>query len=87
MRPEDGGQIVQGGRTFFAAIVLVILFYLALSPAVPAWIWLTRNVKTPADAREAAPWIVGGAWALGALVASLGITIGTRNFRKLSAPG
>lgn len=85
MRPEDGGQIVQGGRTFVAAMLLVIVFYVALLPAVPAWLWLRANVHTPAALRDAAPWIVGGAMLLGAVVALLGIAIGTRNFRRLTA--
>jgi len=86
MHPEDSGQIVQGGRTFVAAIVLVGLFYFVMSPAVPAWIWIERNVRSTADLQAAAPWIVAGAFGLGGAVALLGITIGARNFRKLAAP-
>ena len=86
MHPEHGGQIVQGGRTFVAAILLVMLFYLVLSPAVPAWIWLERNVRSASDLRTAAPWVVGGAWALGGIVALVGVAIGARNFRKLAQP-
>lgn len=86
MHPEDSGQIVQGGRTFVAAILLVALFYLVLLPAVPAWIWVQANVHSAADLRAVAPWIVAGALGLGIGVALLGITIGARNFRKLAAP-
>ena len=84
MRPDEGGQIVQGGRSFLAAMVLVLLFELVLSPTWPAWQWLAANVRTEADVRGAGPWIVAAAWVWGVVVAAVGVAIGARNFRRLS---
>jgi hypothetical protein len=90
MRPDDGGQIVQGGRSFFAAIVLVLVFEFALSPALYGWLWMQDYARLQGlgeeTARRAAPWVVGGAWLLGAVVGALGVAIGARNFRRLSSP-
>ncbi|MEO6594419.1 MAG: hypothetical protein ABIP94_06675 [Planctomycetota bacterium] len=88
MRPDDGGQIVQSGRSFVAAMLLVMLFELAVSPAVLGWMWLSdwlrRNQLQPEVAHEMAPWVVGSSLAFGLGVAVLGIAIGARNYRRLS---
>jgi hypothetical protein len=88
MRPDDGGQIVQGGRSFLAAMLLVILFELASAPAVQGWWWLTERLRRqPMRSDELlpyAPWVVGLAWLLGLTVAGIGIGIGARNYARLS---
>ncbi len=90
MRPDDGGQAVQGGKSFLAAMVLVLVYYLALLPALVAWVWLGQHTRDrtlrPGAARAAAPWVAGGACAYGLLVLALGLLVGTRNFRRLLAP-
>ncbi|MDO8360115.1 MAG: hypothetical protein Q7T08_08750, partial [Devosia sp.] len=69
MRPDEGGQIAQGGRSFLAAILLVLLFEVAVSPAMVGWILMSARAHPhglrPADAEAAAGWVVGGAWLYG----------------------
>ncbi|MBL8748939.1 MAG: hypothetical protein JNK78_07255 [Planctomycetes bacterium] len=86
MRPDLGGAMAQGGRSFLAAMLLVLLFEFAMSPAVFAWSWLTANVHTAAAARAAFVWVAAGAWALGLAVGGVGVALGVRNFRRLCAP-
>ena len=90
MRPDDGGQIVQGGRSFLAALVLVLVFQLVMAPGVVAWSWLVEHVTATrgraADSWQWAPWLVAAALAYGLLVAALGVWIGGRNFRRLLQP-
>lgn len=90
MRPDDGGQIAQGGRSFVAAMVLVLLFELVMTPAILFWWWLTdklqyRPVRTD-ELLPYAPWLVAAAWAVGLATAGLGVGIGARNFGRLSRP-
>jgi hypothetical protein len=92
MRPDDGGQILQGGRTFLAATVLVLLFEVAVSPAVVGWWWLcdqARRSMTGLRLETALAWapaVVAGAVLGGAAIAGLGTWIGARNYRRLLAP-
>jgi hypothetical protein len=92
MRPDDGGQILQGGRTFVAATVLVVLFEIAVSPAVVGWWWLCEYAKRSIPglrletALAWAPAVVAGAVLIGAAIAGLGTWIGARNYRRLLAP-
>lgn len=89
MRPDDGGHIVQGGRNFLAALLLVALFQLAMSPAMFGWTtWSTTCGSSPAaeTVQEWAPWVIGAAWLHGLLIGGIGIAIGVRNFRKLTRP-
>lgn len=91
MRPDDGGQILQGGRTFVAAMVLVLLFEVAVSPAFLAWCWLCDQARRstlglPLETALAwAPWVVAGAVLAGAAIAAAGTWIGARNYRRLLA--
>jgi hypothetical protein len=90
MRPDAGGQIVQGGRNFIAAIVLALLFVLVVSPAVVGWHWLVDGHR-PSLRRgpyldELVPWLLGGALALGLAVFGLGLWFGARNLRRLTRP-
>jgi hypothetical protein len=90
MRPDQGGHIVQGGRTFVAAMLLVVLFELAVAPGWLSWIWLVAwadgRLVTADAARAHAPLVVAGAFAFAAPVAALGTWIGTRNYRRLLRP-
>lgn len=90
MRPDDAGQIAQGGRSFVAALLLVLLFQVAVSPAVFAWLHFVEPRRghhiTADQVRAAAPWAVGAAVLHGLLVAALGSAIAAFNFRRLLAP-
>lgn len=90
MRPDDGGQIVQGGRSFLAAMLLVIVFELASAPAVQGWWWLTEYLRRrPMRGEELmpyAPWVVAIAWLLALVLGGIGIGIGVRNYARLSRP-
>lgn len=90
MRPDDGGQIVQGGRSFLAAMLLVLGFELAVSPAAFGWWWLVeRLAQRPVRGEELlpyAPWVVGAAWLLALTIGGLGMAIGVRNFARLTQP-
>ena len=92
MRPDDGGQILQGGRTFVAATVLVVLFEVAVSPAVLGWWWLCEQARRSMPglrletALAWAPAVVAGAVLAGAAIAGLGTWIGARNYRRLLEP-
>lgn len=87
MRPDEGGHITQGGRSFVAALVLVLVLELAMSPTVLVWPWIAQVDATDEGALRAAfGTAVGVAWLDGLAVAGLGIAIAVRNFRKLTAP-
>jgi hypothetical protein len=90
MRPDDGGQIVQGGRSFLAAMLLVVAFETVLSPAVFGWWyltgWLMQRPRVGAELLPYAPWVVGAAWVFGLAIGGLGFVVGTRNYRRLLQP-
>jgi len=92
MRPDDGGQIAQGGRSFLAAIVLVLLFELAVSPGWLGWVLLSAHASDLAfglriaDVEAHVGPVIGTAWAFGVFVCTVGVLIGARNYRILSRP-
>lgn len=90
VRPEDGGAVAQGGRGFFASLLLIFAFELAVSPGVFGWLWLSawarENPLTQTDVREWTPAVIGVSWGLGLAILGLGIAIGARNYRRLSEP-
>lgn len=90
MRPDEGGQIVQGARSFLAAMALVLSFEFVVSPAVFAWLWLLdrlhRSHVTDAEVAEAAPWVLAAAVGYGLLVLGVGYLLGCRNYRRLLTP-
>ncbi len=52
MRPDDSGQVAQGGRSFVAALLLVLLFQLALAPAMFAWLEFLPHARRPSPRRH-----------------------------------
>lgn len=90
MRPDSEGQILQGGKSFFAAMIMVTLFQGALMPAFYVWIRLANHARdhriTAEFADEWLPWFCGGAALYGLFVATLGFLVGGRNYRSLLAP-
>ena len=90
MRPDEGGQILQGGKSFLGAMLLVLGFELVMSPAMFGWLWLSEHAhRHPVTARDVAawtPWIVGTAGVYGMALATVGIAIGARNFRRMLQP-
>ncbi len=89
MRPDDGGQIMQGGRSFIAAMLLVMTFELVMSPAVYCWWKLSELAQEyglrSEVAHDWAPWVVGAAIGFGACIGLLGLWLGGRNYRRLLA--
>jgi hypothetical protein len=90
MRPDADGQILQGGKSFLAAMVLVTLFELVVAPALFGWLWLDDHARREGLSRDAArallPWITAGAFAYALLVGAFGLWLGSRNYRRLLAP-
>lgn len=90
MRPDAEGQILQGGKSFIAAMIMVTMFQCALMPAFYLWLQLTnyvrRNRVTSYQVEEWLPWILGAAVLYGLLVATFGFWVGGRNYRRLLAP-
>ncbi|MCU0865616.1 MAG: hypothetical protein MUC36_17670 [Planctomycetes bacterium] len=90
MQPDQGGQVLQGGRSFLAALLLVAGFELACAPVVIAW-WrwhpeLLVWRPDPAELGDAALLVVGAAMLYGSITATLGNWIGTANVRRLLRP-
>ena len=89
LRPDADGQILQGGRSFLAAMVMVTTFQLTMLPAILAWAWLlqrsARRQLPRAAVLELAPTALALALAYGLLVAALGTWLGQRNYRRLLA--
>ena len=90
VRPDEGSQIAQGGRNFFASLLLILLFELAISPAFVAWWkltnWARHNQLSTSEVNALLPWVLGGAWACGLGLLALGTAIGGHNFRRLTLP-
>lgn len=92
MRPDSGGQIQQGGRSFFAALLLVLGFELTVAPAMFGWLYVTHHARDLdqglplATALQWAPWLVLAALGYGALCLLFGGWIASRNYRKLLSP-
>ena len=90
MRPDTEGQILQGGKSFLAAMVMVTLFQLTMMPAVVFWRWLTTYARTThvtsGLVAEFMPWALGAAILYGAAIATVGLWIGGLNYRRLLAP-
>ncbi len=90
MRPDEAGQILHGGKNFFASMLLVFTFYVAIAPGALYAILLAEHARRlgPSSTvlHDLALQVVGAALLFGAVVASLGIWIGGRNFRHLLAP-
>ena len=90
MRPDAEGQILQGGKSFVAAMVMVTAFQAALMPAFYLWVRVTQHVQsnriTAYQVGTVMPWILGAAILYGLLVGALGLWIGGRNYRRLLAP-
>lgn len=88
MRPDDGGHVVQGSRSFLAALLLVTVFWLVIAPAMYVWVAIVTYVQTHGvraeQVNEWAPRLVGGALLYGLLVGAIGVAIGARNFRRLT---
>lgn len=84
-QPDESGQVAQGGRNFFAALVLVVAFELAMAPAVLAWPELVRLARARDDATWM-PWASGATLVYGACLAGLGAWVGTANYRRLLRP-
>lgn len=90
MRPDEGGQILHGGKNFFAAMLLVFAFYVAMAPGAAGAMAIAEHARRlgPSSTvlHDLAPQVVCVALLFGALFAALGIWIGGRNFRVLLAP-
>lgn len=88
MRPDDGGHVAQGGRSFLAALVLVVAFQLTMAPGALAWslVVVPNSEHRNGAPWQYAPWVVGAAVGYGLLVAAVGSVIGARNFRRLLQP-
>jgi hypothetical protein len=90
MRPDDAGHGAQGGRSFVAALVLVLAYYVAMSPALFLWAWLVHGTRyrtlLPDEELPVQLAGVGIACAYGAVVLALGMLAGARNYRVLLEP-
>ena len=95
MRPDIDGQILQGGKSFLAAMVLLTTFELSMSPGVLAWSYLAEHARrlheaddmlTAATIAEWTPWVIAATIGYGALIGSIGLWLGGRNYRRLLAP-
>jgi len=90
MRPDDGGQIQQGGRSFLGALLLVVLLEAAVAPAVMAWwwgvAWLRQQPQTSAQLFQFAPHLLGAAWLYAVLIGGTCLLIANANVRRLLQP-
>lgn len=90
MRPDAEGQILQGGKSFLAAMVMVTLFQLTMTPAIIGWrsltIYAQRNRVTSGMVHEHLPTLLAIAGGYALLVSLVGFWLGGRNYKKLLAP-
>ena len=90
VRPDDGGQVQQGGKNFLGAILLVLGFEAVAAPAMFGWLWLVDHARhSPVRAADVAawtPWLVGAALLYGLTLASVGTWAGTRNIARMLRP-
>ena len=87
MRPDTEGQILQGSKSFFAAMIMVTAFHMTMLPAMLLWAEVTgRRRVTTFMADEHLPWLLGAATAYAAIIAILGLSLGSWNYRRLLAP-
>lgn len=88
LRPDPDGRTAPGGRSFVAALVLVVAFQATMVPAVFAW---SVYVVPTAERLDELGWnelggLVAAAVGYGALVVLLGGLVGSRNLRRLLRP-
>lgn len=90
MRPDSDGQILQGGKSFLAAMIMVTAFQATMVPVMFAWQLLTRDLHRRELSFEAlqqgAPIALGAAITYGLLVFVLGTWLGGLHYRRLLAP-
>lgn len=90
MRPDAGGQIGQGSRSFVAALALVVLFELLMAPAFVGWHWLVASrhsgVLSYRAAAELLPYVPALAWALALPVGGALLWLGRANYARLLQP-
>lgn len=88
MRPDDEGQIMQGGKSFFAAMIMVCLFQITMIPAVYVWTWVAnpRHRITSYVVDQSLPSLLGIAIGYAFIVTSIGFAIGGLNYKRLLAP-
>lgn len=88
MRPDSEGQILQGGKSFLAAMVMVSVFHMTMVPAIFEWskvVGRNRFISSELVA-EQLPMVLGRAALYATVIAVLGFLIGARNYRRLLAP-
>lgn len=86
VRRELNGTLSQGSRGLIGSIVLVMTFYLALSPALVMWITLgdpSRFVVNGFDMIDWAPWLLLMAFAFAGLLAAGSLWLSSYNYSKL----
>lgn len=90
MRPDESGQVAPGSKGFLGSILLVLTFYLALSPAAFGWHELVHLADagdlTDGLVHQWMPTVVAAACAYGLVIGALGVWLGTCNFRRLLLP-
>ena len=92
VRPEADGRLTQGSRGLVGSLTLVFSFYVAVSPALVAWVWLLdrfRNVPTH-EVREslsaAWPSLMLVAFGFAGLAFAIATPLARRNYARLLAP-
>ncbi|MBM4061655.1 MAG: hypothetical protein FJ265_11255 [Planctomycetes bacterium] len=87
MRPDDAGQIVQGGRSFLAALVLVVAFELVAAPVYFGWPLLVdapqQRLAGGAGPASLHGWAVPAIWLFALLAGASGFGLGVRNYGRL----
>lgn len=90
VRPDEGGNVAQGGRGFFASLVLVFAFKLGIAPAAVGWIamsmWARRSQLSSAVVADWTPAVLALGWAWALFVFGVGFALAVRNYGRLAAP-